>query len=109
MRYFNRQDAGRHLAKRLSHFKGSDIVVLALPRGGIVLGAEVARVLEAPFGLVLVRKIGHPYYPEYAIGAIAEDEAPFYNEREAAAVDAIWLKRAESSARMLIERRRQLY
>lgn len=107
--YIDRQDAGRHLAKVLRRFEGDDVVVLALPRGGIVLAAEVARELEAPLGLVLVRKIGHPTAPEYAIGAVVEDEKPVYNEDEAVIVDTGWLKQAEKSARELIERRRKLY
>lgn len=107
--YANRKDAGRQLSRALRRFEGSDTVVLALPRGGIVLGAEVARELEAPLGLVLVRKLGHPDYPEYAIGAIVEGEAPIYNENEVAALDAVWLKHAEADARDLIERRKRLY
>jgi putative phosphoribosyl transferase len=109
MRYANRQDAGQRLAKVLRRFMGKDVVVLALPRGGIVLGAEVSRELQAPLGLVLVRKIGHPAYSEYAIGAIAEGEKPVYNEQEVSEIDEDWLKKAEASARELIERRRKLY
>jgi predicted phosphoribosyltransferase len=60
-------------------------VVLALPRGGVPVAAEVARALDAPLGIVLVRKIGHPQAPELGLGAIAEDGAggaaePFYDE-----------------------------
>lgn len=109
MSYINRQDAGKRLAKVLRRFKSEATVVLALPRGGIVLGAEVAKELNAPLGLVLVRKIGHPTYPEYAIGAIAENEKPVYNEGEVLSIDGRWLKKAEASARQLLEHRRQLY
>jgi predicted phosphoribosyltransferase len=109
MSYANRQDAGKRLARALRRFKGKDTIVLALPRGGIVLGAEVARELKAPLGLVLVRKIGHPSYPEYAIGAVAEDEKPVYNKDEIAVINDKWLKEAEKSARELIEHRRKLY
>lgn len=109
MSYINRQDAGKRLAQALGHFKSKDTVVLALPRGGIVLGVEVAKELKAPLGLVLVRKIGHPSYAEYAIGAVAEGENPVYNEAEAEAIDEDWLKQAEISARELIEHRRELY
>ena len=109
MRYANRQKAGKSLSKALKRFRGGDVVVLALPRGGIVLGAEVAKDLKAPLGLILVRKIGHPSYPEYAIGAVAEDEKPVYNESEVVALDKTWLKKAEASARQLIEQRRKLY
>lgn len=109
MSYINRQDAGKRLAQVLRHFKGKDAVVLALPRGGIVLGAEVAKELQAPLGLVLVRKIGHPAYAEYAIGAVADGEKPVYNEAEVSAIDEEWLKQAEVNARELIEHRRDLY
>ena len=109
MSYIDRQDAGKRLAQVLRHFKGDDVVVLALPRGGIVLGAEVAKELRAPLGLVLVRKIGHPSYSEYAIGAVAEGEKPLYNENEIAGIDKGWLKEAEASAKELIEHRRELY
>lgn len=109
MSYVNRQDAGKQLAKVLRPFKSDNVVVLALPRGGIVLGAEVARELKAPLGLVLVRKIGHPAYSEYAIGAVAEGDKPVYNRQEVAAIDEHWLKQAEAAAHELIEHRRKLY
>lgn len=109
MAYINRQDAGIQLAKALRTLKGKGAVVLALPRGGISVAAEVAKELGAPLGLVMVRKIGHPAFPEYAIGAVAEDQEPVYDERELAAIDGKWLKEAEDAARKLIEQRRQLY
>lgn len=109
MDYANRQVAGQLLAEALRRFASDDVVVLALPRGGVVLGAEVARELEAPLDVVLVRKISHPSSPEYAIGAVVEDEPPVYNESEAAIINDGWLTQAEASARQLIERRRKLY
>lgn len=109
MRYVNRQDAGQLLGQALRRFKNENAVVLALPRGGVVVGAEVARILLAPLGLVLVRKIGHPHNPEYAIGAIAEDEPAIYNEHERLSASEHWLKQAEADARKLIDRRRELY
>ncbi len=109
MIYRNRQQAGKELAKALIRYKGEAAVVLALPRGGIVLGAEVAKSLRVPLGLVLVRKIGHPSYAEYAVGAIAEDETPIYNQSEIANIDKTWLKHAETAARELIVRRREQY
>lgn len=109
MLYVNRQQAGQYLAEKLVQFKDDDTIVLALPRGGIVLGAEVARTLQAPLGVVLVRKIGHPLDPEYAIGAVAEDDAPLYNEPELQGIDKAWLKQAETAAYRLIEDRRKLY
>ena len=107
--FVDRRDAGKRLAKLLRRFRGDDVVVLALPRGGIVLGAEVAKALKAPLGLVLVRKIGHPEYSEYAIGAVVEHEKPVYNQSEIIGIDEAWLKQAEAAAKKLIENRRQLY
>ncbi|HET7673501.1 MAG TPA: phosphoribosyltransferase family protein [Candidatus Saccharimonadales bacterium] len=109
MSYFDRTDAGKKLASALNRFKGKDAVVLALPRGGIVLGAVIARKLEVPLGLILVRKISHPYSPEYAIGAVVEDEEPVFNESESLYADRKWLDTAVASARELINRRRELY
>ena len=72
----DRTEAGRRLAERLRHFKDQQPVVLALPRGGVPVAYEVARVLEAPLDLVLVRKIGAPFQPELAIGAVVDGERP---------------------------------
>jgi putative phosphoribosyl transferase len=68
----DRSDAGRQLADRLMRFKTARPVVLALPRGGVPVGYEIAEALEAPLDIVLVRKIGAPGFEELAIGAIAE-------------------------------------
>ena len=76
MLFRDRNDAGRQLAARLASFRGSDPVVLALPRGGVPIGAEIARTLDAPLDVVLVRKIGVPFQPELALGAIVDGEAP---------------------------------
>jgi putative phosphoribosyl transferase len=71
-RYRNRTDAGRRLAGMLREYAGrSDVVVLALPRGGVPVGYEVARALNAPLDVFIVRKLGLPSHPELAIGAIA--------------------------------------
>ena len=71
-RYRNRTEAGRVLAERLRGYAGrGDIVVLALPRGGVPVGYEVARALRAPLDVFIVRKLGLPSHPELAIGAIA--------------------------------------
>jgi predicted phosphoribosyltransferase len=109
MGYENRRAAGKQLAEALSQYSGGDTVVLALPRGGVVLGAEVARRLKVPLGVVLVRKIGHPSDEEYAIGAISEKGDPVYNKFEISGVDEGWLRHEEASARELIERRRKMY
>ncbi len=72
----DRWDAGQQLAVRLSAAGYPNPVVLALPRGGVPVGAEVARRLNAPFDIVLVRKLGAPHQPELAIGAIVDGSAP---------------------------------
>jgi predicted phosphoribosyltransferase len=74
MLFQNRIDAGRKLAKALLKYRGRHPVVLALPRGGVPVAAEVARVLDAPLDLLLVRKIGLPSQPELAMGAVADGE-----------------------------------
>ena len=72
----NRADAGRRLAKALIKYKSLHPVVLALPRGGVPVAAEVAAALDAPLDLVLVRKIGVPNQPELAMGAVTNGEQP---------------------------------
>ena len=71
MRYTNRNEAGTLLASALEKYRGQDVVVLAVPRGGLPVGAVVAKSLEAPLDVALSKKIGHPNNPEYAIGAIS--------------------------------------
>lgn len=74
--YKDRTAAGRLLAAELAKYKFPDPVVLALPRGGVPVAIEVARRLAAPLDLVLVRKIGCPYQPELAVGAVVDGSAP---------------------------------
>ena len=69
-RYTDRFDAGRHLAAALRGYRGPDVVVLGLPRGGVPVAAEVAAALGAPLDVLVVRKLGVPYQPELAFGAI---------------------------------------
>jgi putative phosphoribosyl transferase len=113
VKFADRADAGRRLAGRLTHLKERHPVVLALPRGGVAVGLEIARALGAPLDIVLVRKIGVPWQPELALGAVTDGpEAETY-------VDAALAKELplpdryveEETARQLeeIERRRRLY
>ncbi|WP_118181242.1 phosphoribosyltransferase [Paraburkholderia phosphatilytica] len=74
--FANRADAGRELARLLTHYAArSDVIVLALPRGGVPVAFEVAKALAAPLDLLVVRKLGVPYQPELAMGAIASGGA----------------------------------
>lgn len=72
--FTNRSQAGRLLAGSLAHLDGSDPVVLGLPRGGVPVAEEVARALAAPLDIIVVRKLGFPGHPEYAMGAIGEGD-----------------------------------
>ena len=111
--FANRREAALQLAERLLPFRGEESIVLALPRGGVPIGFEVAKVLDAPLDLVLVRKIGVPWQPELALAAVVDGSEPqtVINEDVKAALDVPDSYIAEESARQLeeIERRRQLY
>lgn len=72
MLFADRADAGRRLAAHLEYLRGQDIVVLGLPRGGVPVAHEVARALQAPLDVVVIRKLGVPYNSEFAMGAIGE-------------------------------------
>ena len=82
MPFRDRKDAGRRLADALRGFKDEHPVVLALPRGGVPVAAEVARALGAPLDLLLVRKIGVPFHPELAMGAVVDGAAPLVVRNE---------------------------
>jgi putative phosphoribosyl transferase len=79
-RFIDRTDAGRQLAERLRRFAIDDPIVLALPRGGLPVAREVARVLRAPLDVFIVRKLGAPLRPELGLGAMAEDGSLFVDE-----------------------------
>jgi len=72
----DRDDAGRRLAARLAQHAGTDAVVLALPRGGVPVGAQIARALQVPLDLLFVRKIGVPWQPELAYAAVVDGDPP---------------------------------
>ncbi len=79
--FYNRNDAGIRLAERLSQYKNRiGIAVLALPRGGVVVGYKIAQKLNVPLDVLIVRKLGFPGQPELAIGAIAETGSVVLNE-----------------------------
>lgn len=106
----DRQHAGRVLAERLAHLQGhQDLLVLALPRGGVAVGFEVARALHAELDVFIVRKLGYPGHEEYAMGAIASGGVRVMNVRAGAGVterevDAI-VRREEAE----LARRERLY
>lgn len=86
-RFRDREDAGRHLATELQEYAGrDDVLVLALPRGGVPVGYEVARALDAPLDVFLVRKLGVPGHEELAMGAISTGGVRVMNEQVLAMV-----------------------
>lgn len=72
VRFADRADAGDRLAEELEGYRSADIVVLGLPRGGVPVAYQVANALEAPLDVIVVRKLGVPFQPEVAMGAIGE-------------------------------------
>ena len=81
MRFRNRVEAGQRLGHALLALADENPIVLALPRGGVPVAAEVARALAAPLDVIVARKIGAPFQPELAIGAVAEDGATFIDRK----------------------------
>lgn len=109
MYFRDRVDAGKKLSQELAKYKGQDVVVYALPRGGVVVAEEIAKALHAPLDLVLAHKIGHPYHSEYAIGAISESGIMVGNQREISQLDPVWLEKAKKSEMEEIKRKREAY
>jgi predicted phosphoribosyltransferase len=107
MRFADRADAGRRLAQALRSYCDRDPVVLALPRGGLPVAAEIASALAAPLDVVLVRKIGVPWQPELAMGALVEGDDPIVARNEAvikaAAIDQRAFAAATERARAELE------
>jgi putative phosphoribosyl transferase len=113
MKFEDRGDAGRRLADRLANLKDAQPVILALPRGGVAIGFEIARALDAPLDIVLVRKIGVPWQLELALGAVTDGASPqtFIDRDLATSLDVPESYIKEETARQLeeIERRRKSY
>jgi len=109
----DREEAGRRLAQRLAGHRGRDVVVLALPRGGVPVAAEIARALGAPLDLLFVRKIGLPWQPELAYAAVVDGNPPEVVVNEDVArlepLGETALAAATADEVAEIERRRRLY
>jgi predicted phosphoribosyltransferase len=82
MPFKNRSEAGQQLAAALEGYKDQQPAILALPRGGVPVAAEVAAALKAPLDLILVRKVGVPFQPELAMGAVVDGSAPIVVRNE---------------------------
>jgi putative phosphoribosyl transferase len=111
MPFVNRVDAGRRLADRLLPLRGANVVVLGLPRGGVPVAAEVARALDAPLDVILVRKLGVPMQRELAMGAIGERGVRIVNNDvvRAARVTTDQWSAVEALERAELERRARGY
>lgn len=108
MRFENRSDAGRQLAAQLDSFTHQpDLLVLALPRGGVPVAFEIARALRAPLDVWVVRKLGAPQIPELAIGAIAPGGIEIIDPSTAAAMHLTQQQIDEISARERLELQRR--
>jgi len=112
IRFRNRRDAGRHLAQKLAHYANrSDVIVLALPRGGVPVAYEVARQLNLVPDVFTVRKLGVPGHEEFAMGAIGSGGAYYLNT---AILESLHIPRAEvrniiAAEQRELERREHLY
>ena len=105
--FADRREAGRALAVALEHDRGPGLVVVGLARGGVETAAEVARILDAPLDVVAVRKVAHPWQPEYGIGAVTPGDGVYVRgpdgltpDQVAAAVDEAKVKAAVLDARL---------
>ncbi len=105
--FADRSEAGRRLAERLTSH--ADALVLALPRGGVPVAYEIAKALNAPLDVVVVRKIGAPHQPEYALGALVEAAEPILVLNPEARGFERHIERACARQRVELERRRELY
>lgn len=108
--YRDRREAGRVLAQALQHDRGRDgLLVLALPRGGVAVGFEVAHALEAPLDVLIVRKLGYPGHEEYAMGAIASGGVRVMNSSPGMSVSPDDVARVVAREEAELARREQMY
>jgi predicted phosphoribosyltransferase len=108
----SRKEAGQFLAKELSDYhKDGKSLVLGLPRGGVVVAEEVAKVLCLPLDVILLRKLPYPPQPELAVGAVAEHGAVFVNDefQDAVREDPSWLEKIVREQRAILRERASLY
>ncbi len=107
MFFVDRADAGRHLAGRLRHLRGADVVVLGLPRGGVPVAFEVAGELHAPLDVIVVCKLGVPFQPEYGFGAVGEDGVRVFDDHvvRQTGLTGAQIAEVEARERIVLDRR----
>lgn len=109
MFFKNREEAGKWLGQQFKQYRNKNVVVLALPRGGVVVAAEIAKILGAPLSLIFAHKISHPYQPEYAVAAVSESGELVYSAFEPEFIDSDWVLREKARQMSEIKQRRNLY
>src|SRR5208337_1918092 len=111
MVFADRDDAGRRLAARLGYLRGEPVVVLGLPRGGVPVAFQVEQALGAPLDVIVVRKLGVPFQPELAMGAIGEGGVRVVNQEvlRSSALDIDDVEAVERRERVELERRAREY
>ncbi len=107
--FADREAAGRELARRLEYLRGEAVVVLGLPRGGVPVAARVAEALGVPLDVIVVRKLGVPWQPELAMGALGEGGAMVLNDDIAQLVTHTELDRVVAVERAELQRRVRLW
>jgi predicted phosphoribosyltransferase len=105
----DRKDAGKQLARALEKYRGTDTLVLAVPRGGVEIGYEVASALELDLSVIVTRKLPFPDQPEAGFGAVAEDGSSYVHEEAMRWMEPSDVKRVTEQQKEEIARRVQLY
>jgi predicted phosphoribosyltransferase len=106
--YTNREEAGKLLANKLTNYKeNKEVVIVAIPRGGVPVGYEIAQKLKVPLEIVLSKKIGHPFNKEYAIGAVTLENCILSDA--AKDVSPVYIYDETEQVRALLKQRHQLY
>jgi len=111
MMFRDRVEAGKKLANALLKYGKEQAIVLAIPRGGVILGYEVANLLNLPFDILIPRKIGAPKQKEMAIGAVTEDGTSIFNDRliQSLNIDDEYIKKEIEIQIKEIKRRNEIY
>lgn len=110
MLFLDRKDAGNQLAKQLIKYKNrDDVIVIALPRGGVVTGYQIAKELNLKLDITCPKKIGAPGNPEYAIGAVTETGEGLFNDEVIKSLDTSFLRSAIAEKQSLAKERLHIY
>lgn len=110
MLFQNRHEAGQKLAQKLKQYKNKkDVIVLGIPRGGVEVAFNVAKILKIPLSIVVTKKIGHPFESEFAIGAVSPDNNYIVDEHHATEAGTDYIKNTVKEMSAEIRRRYKEY